>query len=186
MTVLVPMRIYEAAIAARVADLELELAPDVVRIRFSVTRDYSGEPCIEFRVLVTDEASKEDRLREAGKRVRTAIYDGIDPLNTWGLFGYPDFRNESEQAEFKVRSGSEASMTVLVPIRIDESAIAARVAGFERKVRAECGPRTILRRGGLDRCPRAVFTVCSPPTMRAATPGLEMSPTALRAPSVRR
>ena len=33
-----------------------ELAPDVVRIRMNVTRDWTDDPAIYFRVILSDEA----------------------------------------------------------------------------------------------------------------------------------
>ncbi len=34
-----------------------DLAPDVVRIRLNIAQDWSGDPAIYFRVILSDEAS---------------------------------------------------------------------------------------------------------------------------------
>ena len=47
------------------------LAPDVVRIRYSLGEDWTGDPSIFFRVLLTDEASLEPICTRWSKRRRT-------------------------------------------------------------------------------------------------------------------
>ncbi len=39
------------------------LAPDVVHIRFSTGRDWSEHPAFYFRVILSDKASRKERLR---------------------------------------------------------------------------------------------------------------------------
>jgi hypothetical protein len=88
-------------LAAAIADLELRLRPDVVRIRHAVGEDSSGQPAIFFRVLLSDRASRPDRLRRVTRKVRNLVYQEIDPLNSWGLVPYLRFRSQSEQAELR-------------------------------------------------------------------------------------
>jgi hypothetical protein len=79
------------------------LAPDVVRIRSSVTQDWSGHPAIYFRVILSDEASREDRLSDVTTKVRARLSDRL------GLAGldhipYFRFRSQSEQAKLQDRA----------------------------------------------------------------------------------
>jgi hypothetical protein len=85
-------------IAAGIASVEQKLAPDVVRIRYTIGDDWSGEQAVFFRILLSDAASRPDRLREVTSRVRALITQQVDPLNSWGLIPYLKFRSQSEQA----------------------------------------------------------------------------------------
>jgi hypothetical protein len=88
-------------LSAKIAALEARLLPEVVRIRYTVGEDTSEQPAIFFRVLLSDRASRADRLRQVTKRVRNMVYQEIDPINSWGLVPYLRFRSESEQAELQ-------------------------------------------------------------------------------------
>lgn len=96
---IVPKRfVQEKELAAAIAKVEQMLAPDVVRILHTIENDSSGEPAIFFRVLLSDAASRANRLQEVTGRVRALISQQIDPLNSWGLVPYLRFRSQSEQA----------------------------------------------------------------------------------------
>ncbi len=88
-------------LTAAIATLELHLRPDVVRIRHMIGEDSSGQPAIYFRVLLSDRASRPDRLRQVTRKVRNLVYQNIDPVNSWGLVPYLRFRSQSEQAELQ-------------------------------------------------------------------------------------
>jgi hypothetical protein len=77
-----------------------DLAPDVVRIRLSVAPDWSGDPSLYFRVILSDEASRRDRLADVAGRVRGRLTDelGLDELDH---FPYFRFRSQSEQARMQ-------------------------------------------------------------------------------------
>lgn len=72
------------------------LAPDVVHIRYDIGRDWAGDWAIFFRVVLSDEASKE-RLREAATQVVWRLAERLD-FPAMGLFPYHNFRSVSEQA----------------------------------------------------------------------------------------
>src|SRR6266568_2539191 len=91
--------VRQAEIAESVANVERLLAPDVVRIRYEIGTDWSGDWAIYFRVVLSDEAGKK-RLREVAKRVVRSLADHLDFL-TLGLFPYHSFRSESEQAALR-------------------------------------------------------------------------------------
>jgi hypothetical protein len=85
-------------IEAAVSAAESALAPDVVRIRYSLGTDWSDEPAIYFRVILSDDAAKH-RLREIANAVRERLgrLDGL----AFGLRPYHHFRSESEQAALR-------------------------------------------------------------------------------------
>lgn len=83
------------------ATAERLLAPDVIRIRYTMGEDWSGEPAIYFRVLLSDPASDPTRLGAVTRNVQEVIERDVDPLNTWGLFPYFNFRSQSEQATMR-------------------------------------------------------------------------------------
>jgi hypothetical protein len=97
---------YPEQLAAAVTQIEEALRPDVVRIRHTIENDSSGEPAIFIRVLLSDAASRPDRLLDVTSRIRAFIYGQIDPFNSWGLVPYIHFRSESEQAVLRERAWS--------------------------------------------------------------------------------
>jgi hypothetical protein len=93
-------------LAAAVTKIEEGFKPDVVRILHTIENDSSGEPAIFFRVLLSDAASRPDRLHDVTSRIRAFIYRQIDPVNSWGLVPYIRFRSESEQLMLQERAWS--------------------------------------------------------------------------------
>jgi hypothetical protein len=75
-----------------------ELAPDVVHIRMDVGHDWSDHPAIYFRVILSDEASRRDRLLEITQLVRKKVRNelGFAELDHIPYFR---FRSHSEQAQ---------------------------------------------------------------------------------------
>jgi hypothetical protein len=86
----------QGQLASEIADLERLLGPDVLRLRYKVGANWSDEPAIFFRIVLSDEASKQ-RLREVASRVEAIIQEHLDPLNSWGLIPYYNFRSQTEQ-----------------------------------------------------------------------------------------
>ena len=70
---------------------------DVVRVRYSMGEDWTGDPSIYFRIVLTDAASREKRLAEVVDRISTTIFEELRPLENWGLLPYFSFRSKSEQ-----------------------------------------------------------------------------------------
>ncbi len=96
-----PSWVNEAEIASGVKRAEAVLAPDVVRIRYSLADDWTGDPSIFYRVLLSDEvASREEELGETAQRVREAVWNEVD-AEQYGRHDYFNFRSLSEQAELK-------------------------------------------------------------------------------------
>jgi hypothetical protein len=90
-----------------VSSVMSELAPDVRRVRFEIGDDWSGQPAIFFRVLLSDDASRK-RLRDITTRVVWQMSEKLN-LPDLGLFPYFDFRSESEQAALNEPEWAAAS-----------------------------------------------------------------------------
>lgn len=73
---------------------------EVVRIRYDVGQDWSGEEALFVRVLLRDSATQRPRLREVAERIRETVYSEVNPRDL-GLPVYFNFRGESEQAQIK-------------------------------------------------------------------------------------
>jgi len=87
--------VEQAVQRARVA-----LAPDVVRINYSFGSDWTGDPSIFFRVLLSDAASRPRNLPEIAQNVESCLMSEVrsDEL---GVHAYFNFRGESEQANLR-------------------------------------------------------------------------------------
>ena len=73
-----------------------KLGKEAVRVNYSLGTDSTGEPAIFFRIVLTDAASREEKLAEVTARIST-ILDEIRPHENWGLLSYFSFRSKSEQ-----------------------------------------------------------------------------------------
>jgi hypothetical protein len=74
-----------------------DLAPDVVRVRFSVGQDWSEHPAVYFRVILSDEASRRDRLADVTGLVSEKLFDELR-LADLEHIPYFKFRSQGEQA----------------------------------------------------------------------------------------
>jgi len=89
--------VNQAEIARKVDAVAKGLAPDVVRIRFSIDQDWSGDWSIFFRIVLSDRASREARLSETTERATARLSEELN-LAESDLFAYFNFRSQSEQA----------------------------------------------------------------------------------------
>ena len=83
-------------IQAAINEVERSLAPDVVRIRYEIGEDWSGQWAIFFRIVLTDDAAKR-RLRDVATKVVWSLARRLD-FPSMGVFPYHNFRSTSEQA----------------------------------------------------------------------------------------
>jgi len=83
-------------IDAAIHRVEQSLGPDVLRIRYEIGQDWSGQWSIFFRVVLTDEAARR-RLRAVATEVVRELAHQFD-FPALGVFPYHNFRSESEQA----------------------------------------------------------------------------------------
>jgi hypothetical protein len=88
-------------LAAAIANVEQMLGADVVRLRYTIGESWSGQPAIYFRILLTDQASKRDRLHAVASRIEALMEEQIDPRNSWDLLSFYTFRSQSEQEMLK-------------------------------------------------------------------------------------
>lgn len=88
------------ALESAVADAARSLAPDVVRIRYTVGEDWSGRPAIHFRAVLSDAASQRSMLLAVTNRVEAAIRAVLD-FDAMGLRDYYNFRSQSECKKLK-------------------------------------------------------------------------------------
>lgn len=70
---------------------------EVAHVAYSIGADSTDDPAIFFRIVLTDAASREDRLAEVTGRVASTLFDSIRPVENWGLTPYFSFRSFSEQ-----------------------------------------------------------------------------------------
>lgn len=110
MAILPIQRVDQQEIEAALDRALADLAPDVVRIRYSLEDDWSGDPAIYFRVVLADDAvpdSKDRKNRqdweafarpvyELTKRIRARVLDEIQP-DELDLHAYFNFRTVGEQ-----------------------------------------------------------------------------------------
>ena len=59
----------QSEIQAAINEVERNLAPDVVRIRYDIGEDWSGQWAIFFRIVLTDEAARRSLCEVATKVV---------------------------------------------------------------------------------------------------------------------
>jgi hypothetical protein len=83
--------------------IALDLAPDVVRIRLNIAQDWSGDPAIYFRVILSDEASQRDRLAGTTARVEEKLSADLR-LDELDHLPYFKFRSLSEQANLREKA----------------------------------------------------------------------------------
>ena len=84
----------------QIEQIAKDLAPDVVRIRFNLGLDWSEDPAIYFRVVLSDAAAESDRLIGVTEMVEKRLFD---EFGLWAsdLLPYVRFRSQSEQAQLK-------------------------------------------------------------------------------------
>jgi len=92
--------VNQSQIASAVKRAARALAPDVVRIRYSLDGDWTGEPSVFFRVVLSDEASAETDLSGVAQRIALKILNEVK-AEELGLNPYFNYRSFSEQAELQ-------------------------------------------------------------------------------------
>jgi hypothetical protein len=89
--------VHRAQINQAAAQVERELAPRVRYIRYTVGPDWSGQWAVFLKVILADEVSTGNALRDITTQVVWRMSELLN-LPHLGLFPYFDFRSESEQA----------------------------------------------------------------------------------------
>jgi len=86
----------QAEIDAAIQYVQQTVGTDVVRIRYEIGEDWSGQWAIFFRVVLTDDAARH-RLRDVATKVIWGLANQLD-FPGMGVFPYHNFRSVSEQA----------------------------------------------------------------------------------------
>jgi phosphoribosylaminoimidazole-succinocarboxamide synthase len=76
------------------------LAADVVNIKFEIGFDVMGFASIFFNIVLTDEASRPDRLRFVAQHVALTLINQLKTDEN-GVHAYFNFRSQSEVARIK-------------------------------------------------------------------------------------
>lgn len=76
------------------------VGPDVIHIRYTFDEDWSGDPSLYFRVLITDAAAKPAGLGQLSRKVSESLCDDLRPTEA-GRFAYFSFRSAAEQREMQ-------------------------------------------------------------------------------------
>jgi hypothetical protein len=87
-------------IKAGVERAKRALRPDVDRIMYSFTQDWTGEESLFFRIIISDASAAPNRLSATTKRITSKILSAIEAEDL-GLQTYFNFRSQSEQAKLK-------------------------------------------------------------------------------------
>lgn len=88
--------VRQRELAEAVRRVEESLQPDVLFIRHHIGPDWTGEPSIFLRVLLSDDAAKPDRLKPVTQKVAEAIAREV-AAEKFGLHPYISFRSKAEQ-----------------------------------------------------------------------------------------
>jgi hypothetical protein len=75
-----------------------KLGKEAIRVRYSLDSDWSGDPAIYFRIVLTDAAAREHVLFDVTQRIEAVLLDALRPRENLGLIPYFSYRSKSEQA----------------------------------------------------------------------------------------
>jgi len=92
--------IHQAQLSEAINDAARKLRPDEVsHVAYSIGTDSSDDPALFFRIVLTDAASREDRLGDVTGRVADSLFNSLRPFENWGLTPYFSFRSLSEHRQ---------------------------------------------------------------------------------------
>jgi len=80
--------------------IEAQLRPQVVRIRYSFGSDWSGDPAVFFRVVLSDDVSKSEDLAELTGQIGWKVFGDLK-FAEMDVIPYFNFRSNSEQTKLK-------------------------------------------------------------------------------------
>jgi hypothetical protein len=86
----------QAEIEAAIAHVQESIGPDLVRIRYEIGEDWSGQWAIFFRIVLTDDAARRS-LRNVAPKIVWGLEQELD-FPGLGVVPYHNFRSVSEQA----------------------------------------------------------------------------------------
>ena len=77
------------------------LGPDVVSLQYALGDDWSGDPSIFFRIVLSERASQRDQMFRSTNELETTLVQHIQPYERWGVLHYFSYRSPSEHARLK-------------------------------------------------------------------------------------
>ena len=84
----------------RLQEVLVQFPNEVVAIRYSTGHDWSGDPAIFFRILLSDSASQRLALADVTRRVESELFDHLE-LAESDYTPYFNFRSKTEQTALK-------------------------------------------------------------------------------------
>jgi hypothetical protein len=89
--------------AEKVDEVAKKFPGEVVRIRYTFSRDWDGDPAIYFRIIITDEAFHRYPIMELTEKIRDALTMDLALYDSeYSLYiPYFNYRTVSEQGEAK-------------------------------------------------------------------------------------
>lgn len=96
----IPTRYIDTTEVEKAVDAFIKtLGPEVVRVRYNIGEDWTGDPVLYFRVLLAVDASSQEReFLTTAKRIEKTFFESLKPLENWGLFPHVSFRSNAEQS----------------------------------------------------------------------------------------
>jgi len=77
-----------------------KLGPEVVRVRYNIGTDSTGDTALFFRVVLADSVAVDRKtFVDTAARVRATLREQLQSLENWGLFPYFNFRGNAENAQ---------------------------------------------------------------------------------------
>jgi len=76
------------------------LGPEVVRVRWNIGNDWTGDPALYFRVVLSDSVAVDRKtFVDTAERVTASFFEKLQSLENWGLFPHVNFRSNTENAQ---------------------------------------------------------------------------------------
>ena len=76
--------VHQTQLGNQIAKVVRKLGREAVHVNYSLGADSTGEPSIFFRIVLTDAASREEKLAEVTSRIATTLFDELHPHENWG------------------------------------------------------------------------------------------------------
>ena len=101
MVIIASKIVTEAQIQKAIAKVVKKLPKHVLSVRYNLGSDWTGDPSIYFRVVLTDELFKTDGLAEETRHLGDFLSDELRIREEWSLNPYFLFSSQSDQLKSK-------------------------------------------------------------------------------------
>jgi hypothetical protein len=78
---------------------KLKRSKDVAHVRYDFGNDWSGDPAVYFRIVLSDEAAGEGKRRKVARRIEENLIEELGFYSVWPIIPYFSYRSASEHAE---------------------------------------------------------------------------------------